>query len=144
MISNGNKNLADKIMRYGKSIRDSRQFWMARRYELSDLIKQIGHQGLIFFTFSAADLHWPDLHKLMPRSTNAVDELELAKKRQQNIMDNPHIATWFFDKRFKTFLSDVLVPTWDIEDYWYRYEWQHRGSVHIHRIAKKRNAPVIN
>ena len=59
-------------------------------------------------------------------------------------MDNPHIATWFFDKRFKTFLSDVLVPTWDIEDYWYRYEWQHRGSVHVHGIAKKRNAPVIN
>ena len=44
MISNGNKNLADKIMRYGEGIRGSRQFWMARSYELSDLIKQIGHQ----------------------------------------------------------------------------------------------------
>lgn len=68
------------MMRYGEGIRGSRQFWMAQRYELSDLIKQIGHQGLIFFTFSVADLHWPDLHKLMPRSTNEVDELELAKK----------------------------------------------------------------
>src|SRR5439155_21694551 len=80
MISNGDKNLADKIMRYGEGIRGSRQYWMARSYELSDLIKQIGHQGLVFFTFSAADLHWPELHKLMARCTNEVDELKLAKK----------------------------------------------------------------
>jgi len=81
MIENGDNQIADRIMRYGEGIRGSRQFWMARRYELSDLIKQIGHQGLIFFTFSAADLHWPDLHKLILRCTNEVDELELAKKR---------------------------------------------------------------
>ena len=65
-IAGGDKQLADRIMRYGEGLRGSRQFWMARRLELSDMIKQIGHQGLIFFTFSAADLHWPELHKLMP------------------------------------------------------------------------------
>src|SRR5439155_23552936 len=80
MITNGNKQIADRIMRYGEGLRGTRQFWMARRYELTDMIKQIGHQGLIFFTFSAADLHWPDLHKLMSRCTNEVDELKLAKK----------------------------------------------------------------
>jgi len=36
----------------------SRQFWMKRRSELLDMIKQIGHKGLLFFTFSAADFHW--------------------------------------------------------------------------------------
>ena len=65
-IANGDKNLADRIMRYGEGLRGTRQFWMARRQELTDMIKQIGHQGLIFFTFSAADLHWPELHQLMP------------------------------------------------------------------------------
>jgi hypothetical protein len=29
MIAKGDKNLADKIMRYGKGLRGSRQFWMA-------------------------------------------------------------------------------------------------------------------
>lgn len=28
-----------------------------------------------------------------------------------------------------------------MEDWWYRFEWQHRGSVHVHGIGKKRNAP---
>ena len=65
MINNEDKNLADRIMRYGEGLRGTRQFWMVRRQELSDMIKQIGHKGLIFFTFSAADLHWPELHKLM-------------------------------------------------------------------------------
>src|SRR5581483_395220 len=65
MIANGDKNLADKIMRYGEGLRGTRQFWMVRQNELMDMVKQIGHQGLIFFTLSAADLRWPELHKLM-------------------------------------------------------------------------------
>ena len=66
------------------------------------------------------------------------------KQRQQNIIDNPHIATWFFNKRFETFFNDVLVKQWELEDWWYRFEWQHRGSVHVHGIGKKRNAPAID
>ena len=53
-------------MKYGEGLHRIRQFWIARRRKLSDIIKQIGHQGLIFFTFSTADFHWPELHKLMP------------------------------------------------------------------------------
>ena len=57
MINNGDKHLADRIMRYREGLRGSRQFWIARCYELIDMIKQIGHQGLIFFMFSAADFY---------------------------------------------------------------------------------------
>ena len=70
-IKQGDRHLADRIMRFGEDLRGSRQFWNARRNELSDMIKQIGTKGLIFFTFSAADTHWPDLHKLMPISENS-------------------------------------------------------------------------
>ena len=34
--------------------------------ELSDLLHQIG-TPTIFFTLSVANMHWPDLHALMPR-----------------------------------------------------------------------------
>ena len=46
---------------------------MAWHYELSDMIKQIGHQGLMFFIFSAADFHWPELHYLMPNDRKESD-----------------------------------------------------------------------
>ena len=144
MISNGNKNLADKIMRYGEGICGSQQFWMVWSYELSDLIKQIGHQGLVFFTFSAADLHWPELHKLMVDKENMEEGSNSAQKRQQNLVNNPHVAAWFFNRRFEWFLQDVLTEQWGFEDYWYQFEWQHRGSVHVHGIGKIKNAPSIN
>ncbi len=93
MINNGDKHLADRIMRYREGLRGSRQFWIARCYELIDMIKQIGHQGLIFFTFSVADFHWPELHMLMNEGECSDNESDSAKERQQNIIDNPHIAT---------------------------------------------------
>ncbi|EXX54637.1 uncharacterized protein LOC113214878 [Rhizophagus irregularis DAOM 181602=DAOM 197198] len=127
-------------MRYGEGLRGTRQFWNGRRCELFDMIKQIGPEGLDFFTFSAADLHWPKLHKLM--SSNGNSET-LAKNHQQNIIDNPHITDWFFYKRFEIFFNDVLKEKWELEDWWYRFEWQHRGSVHMHGIEKRRGVPSI-
>ena len=108
------------------------------------MIKQIDSQGLIFFTFSAADLHWPKLHNLMPSSGNHAEGETVARRNHQNIIDNPHIAVWFFSKWFEIFFNDVLKPQWDLEYWWYRFEWQHRGSIHVHEIGKKWNAPEIN
>jgi hypothetical protein len=48
-----------------------------------------------FFTFSAADMHWPDLHNLMPNgedSANTETIQEAARRRRKNLIDNPHIA----------------------------------------------------
>jgi ATP-dependent DNA helicase PIF1 len=140
-------HMADKVVRFGESLRGTRQFWNKRRFELTDMVKQLGSQGMIFFTFSAADLHWPELHKLMPRgehSRNPITEPEISKQRRQNLIDNPHIAAWFFEKRFKLFLEKVLIPKWKLEDWWYRFEWQHRGSTHVHGIGKVQGAPIID
>lgn len=54
-------HMADKIIRFGENLRGTRQFWNKRRFELADMIRQIGSEGMVFFTFSAADLHWPEL-----------------------------------------------------------------------------------
>jgi hypothetical protein len=91
-----------------------------------------------------ADFHWPELHKLMPDNRYFDDRSILSEKCQQNIIENPHIATWFFHRRFENFFNDVLKSRWDLEDWWYRFEWQYRGSVYVHSIGKMKNAPVID
>ncbi len=111
------------------------------------MIKQLGSQGMVFFIFSAADLHWPELHKLMPHSENQIEgesEQDAAKRRCQNLIDNPHITAWFFENRFKSFLKDVLIPKWNLKDWWYRFEWQHHDSIHIHGIRICKDALVID
>ena len=65
MLEN-DSHIADNIVRFGEGLRESRQFWYRRRSELTDMIKQLGTCGMIFFTFNAADFHWPDLHNLIP------------------------------------------------------------------------------
>ena len=78
----------------------------------------------------------------MPKSN--LKEQDSGKQRLQNIIKNSHIATWFFNRCFKKFFNDVLKPHWNLENWWYCYEWQHKGSVHVHRIEKKWNAKIIN
>ena len=67
-----NNNIIDRVLHYGEGLCGTRQYWMHCRAELMDMIKQVGSQGMVFFTFSAVDLHWPDLHNLMPSGENPV------------------------------------------------------------------------
>ena len=48
---------------------------------------------------SAADYHWPELHKLLPHAT----EPPTLSMRIQAIIDYPHITDWFFTTK----LSDL-------------------------------------
>jgi hypothetical protein len=105
--------MADHVMRFGEGLHGTRQFWKRRSSELHDMIKQLETKGMLFFTFNAADLHWPELYKLMPHGKNAMDivsDEERSKHRRQDLIDNPHITAWFFEKRFKLFLENVLIP----------------------------------
>ncbi|XP_057843079.1 uncharacterized protein LOC131052428 [Cryptomeria japonica] len=60
-------HLADCLMRFGTTLRGTRSYWAKCRAELFDLLHQIG-TPTIFFTLSAVDMYWPDLHALMPRT----------------------------------------------------------------------------
>ena len=37
-------------------------------------------------------------------------EQDAAKHRRKDLINNPHIAAWFFENRFKSFLQEVLIP----------------------------------
>src|SRR5437764_15473147 len=72
-------HIANCVMYFGEGLRGTRQFWKKCSFELSDMIKQLEAQGMIFFTFSAADLHWPDLHKLMTHGENSGSDEDQSK-----------------------------------------------------------------
>lgn len=55
--------------------------------------------------------------------------------------ENPLITAWFFQKRVKAFLTGVVKQCFEVEDFWYRFEWQWRGSPHVHGVLWLKNGP---
>ena len=85
-------------------------------------------------------MHWPELHTFITKQTG---EESLPEMRRQNVIHNPHIADWFFSERLKKFLKHWLYDSLDAEWHWYRFEYQSRGSIHCHGVAKLNNDPGL-
>lgn len=141
----GDEALANRMIRYGAQLRGTRAYWLARRSELIDMIR-ILQSPHVFFTLSAADLQWPDLHRHMPREIPESDEDESARKRQRRLAlnNNPHLAASYLDHRVQLYLKHFLGPLLGVKHFWYRYEWQDRGSGHVHGFFWLKDAPNPN
>lgn len=65
----------------------------------------------LFFTLSAADLQWPDLHRHMPSEIEVPPGNESAAKRQRRLalQRNPHLAASYLDERLQ--LSRSMYST---------------------------------
>ncbi len=46
----------------------------------------------------------------MPYEENSLIDQDTNKYRCQDLNENPHIAAWFFEKCFKLFFENVLMP----------------------------------
>ena len=130
--------LMSKVSRYIGNIAGTNAYWNKVRKELKAIITNVGAPTL-FFTFSSADMHWPELHALFGANTgNATSEA-----RRQNVINNPHIVDWFFTQRLEKFVKHWFNDTLGAKWHWFRYEYQGRGSIHCHGTAKLNNDPGL-
>jgi len=138
MVNDENLDLASSIMYYGSNLRGTRPYWKQRCSELIQMVRQLG-TPTIFFTLSAADYHWPDLFRILCPDTdsNLLDE----KQRATLMHENPATVAWFFELRCDAFIKKFLTKFFSITDFWYRFEWQFRGSPHIHGLLWLNDAP---
>ena len=134
--------LLQSISRFSGTLRGTRPFWAMRRIQLLAYVQNLGPPQL-FLTLSAADLHWDDLMRHMPRYEEWRNGTPEVRNRiaRMNLKENPHIAAYWFHVRFSLFKREVLSQKWKIEDNWCRYEWQGRGSSHTHGLYWISNAP---
>ena len=58
--------------------------------------------------------------------------------------ENPFLTAWFFKYRATVFIQEVIRPIFGVVDYWYRYEWQWRGSPHVHGLLWLKDAPATD
>lgn len=93
---NNGAQLASKIFCCVQTVRGTRPYWSMEGAKLRDMIFQLG-MPTFFYTFSMADMSWPDLHCLMPEDPFHPG-LSLAQSYQicsHNIANNPHIVSMY-------------------------------------------------
>ena len=139
MAADNNTNVfVSKLSRYLSNITCSNAYWHKAKEDLKAIISHVG-APTFFFTFSSADMHWPDLHALFSSSLSDTTP----ESRRKNVINNPHITDWFFTQRLENFIKHWLYNSLDAEWHWYRFEYQARGSIHRHGVAKLKNDPGL-
>ena len=137
MVGSEGEAFSNRVLHYATSLRGTRQYWFRQRSRLISMVDTLG-LPTIFFTHSAADLQWPELaHLICP------EDPDNPAARVKAVNENPAIADWFFCHRVQKFLDAFYVGVLKATDYWVRFEWQHRGSPHVHGVAWLPNAPDV-
>ncbi|KAI4872883.1 hypothetical protein NFI96_009167 [Prochilodus magdalenae] len=150
-----NKEAVQEILNYDEGykflrpVRGTPAFWQNVQKDLFAMVRQLGIPTW-FCSFSSADLRWPELMESILRQEGrdtSPDDLDWSE-RCGLLKINPVTAARMFDHRFRCFLKDVIMseaqPIGKIVDYFYRVEFQQRGSPHVHCLFWVENAPQVD
>ena len=134
----GNDAFSNRVLHFGASLRGTRQFWLKQKSRLIAMVDTLG-LPTVFFTHSAADLQWPELAQLL----GVIDDPTNSTQRSKAVIENPCLADWFFYQRILKFMDIYYKGILKAKDYWLRFEYQHRGSPHVHGVAWLEDAPDV-
>ena len=134
-----------------RTLRGSPPYWEASKRDVFAMIRQLGIPTW-FCSFSAAETKWVALLRSLAMlvqgkelSTEQIDNLTWSDKCLL-IKSDPVTCARYFDHRVQNFLKHVLhhksQPIGEILDFFYRVEFQQRGSPHIHMVIWVNGAPV--
>jgi len=138
MVGCEGERFANRVLHFANSLRGTSQYWFKQRRNLISMVDTLG-MPTVFFTHSAADSQWPELSRLICPS----NQQHSTTHRSRALSENPAIADWFFFHRISKFVEAFYVNVLGAVDYWFRFEWQHRGSPHVHGVAWFREAPDV-
>ena len=135
----------DEGYKFLRALRGSPPYFEKAKKDLFAMIRQLG-PATLFCSFSSAETKWIHLLQILG---NLVDNKNYNDDELQNlnweekcrlIQSDPVTCTRHFDYQF--LMSDV-APLGKIKDWFYRVEYQQRGSPHIHMMLWLKDAPVF-
>ena len=134
------------------TVRGSPPYFQAVAKDLFAMIRQLG-PATFFASFSAAETRWKHLLKILGKvvdgvdySDENVDNLTWVDKCRL-IQSDPATCARHFDRQVQLlfrFLKDDVEPLVPLVDYFYRVEFQQRGSPHIHCLLWIKDSPKID
>ena len=135
-----------------RQLRNSPAYLQSRKKDIFAIIRQLS-LPIWFMSLSAADTRCTDLLKMLAKLNNGVsytdkDIEELTwQEKTKLVQKDPVTCSRYFDHRVQEFLNIILKsncePIGKLRDFFYRVEFQQRGSPHIHMLVWIDNAPSL-
>ena len=159
-LSEKNDKIIKKLLYFAAGIPGTRQDLWYQRDKAVSLIKYVCISSNnerffnIFHTVSAADLHWDDLHRLLPGSeaylsktvvksiddipsdsdcSKYIDQATDYQLRSANLRKYPDVIVTYLHHRIHIMLKYFWKPL-GLKEYIIRYEVQNRGTMHAHML----------
>jgi DNA replication protein DnaC len=133
------KSVRDKIFAFSSGLRGTNAYWSSKRRELEAMITTIGVPHM-FITLSSADRYWPELREFWLSEMSEEDRTEAQADKNlldfhtRKLIEDPAVADTFFWQRFEQFVGHFFQRHWGATDFWFRAEYQSRGSPHVHGV----------
>lgn len=99
----------------------------------------------VFVSLSPADLYWPKLYRILDPyyDHDSIDRNSGSMRKLKLLSSNPLIVAYFFYKRVVYFMDYFFKKFLKVKLIWYRIEFQHIGSPHMHGLFWFENAPDL-
>jgi hypothetical protein len=153
------EEIARKVETYAATLRNTPAFFKSRRRELKAMIAELGDPH-VFATNSHADTHCPYLQDFIKAWASAdfepggasvdwdaraagLSDDERYKRRVRNLKFYPHLVALFFHLKTELYVEHICKGILKANAYWMRYEWQARGSTHVHYFLWLSDTPEI-
>lgn len=146
-------NCIEKNLAFLKSVPNSAFYWQMRKRDLFAMLRQLG-KPTIFLTFSANEIQWPHLlstlHRLESHIHISREEIlsHLTPLQKADLINNdPVTCAINFEHLVHVILKILCSPTVSpfknhyVINYFYRIEFQNRGSPHCHSLLWLNEAP---
>ncbi len=140
----------DEGFRVLRNLRGSPPYFERCKKDLFAMIRQLG-KPTWFCSFSAAETRWIHLIKILGRLIDNKDYTDEEvkqmtwQKKSELIQKDPVTCARNFEHMVQLFIHNFIKssshPIGEVVDFFYRVEFQQRGSPHIHGLFWIKNAP---
>ena len=142
-IENNDSELEGNLSTILRSVRGTKQYWLARRNEVTCMIREFGPPTL-FLTFSCAEYDSADITEYL-KLVNGLSP-DSNPNIAQLCTDDPVSVSRQFSSKFHAFFNTVIKKgeiLGKVSDYYCKKEYQARGAPHYHVLLWIEGAPVI-
>ncbi|XP_024120187.1 uncharacterized protein LOC112141313 [Oryzias melastigma] len=136
-------------IRFMQPLRGTPAYWEKTTKDLFAMIRQLGNPTW-FLTVSAAEMRWPEVIQAIKRQQGEEVNFEALNWTEKTdiLRSNPVTTMRMFEKRVEALFRDLILSAAQILgrviDFFFRVEYQNRGSPHIHCLLWVDGAPVFD